>query len=239
MATLTSVVGAEQRGNLPREFEIRKRLSEILHGNVQGALIIAATKILSMIDKSKRDENLDADSLSVLEEAVEVLKNANEEVRNISHELYPAVISLGLCPAMRSLANKLYGSIKIDLNGLEEIDGREQKVNGKMFTEAFRVVIYMCVQEAVNNAIKHGKASEVHIDIGFVFSESWLVVNVGDNGCGFDPKSVKPESFGFAKAQSYTEKFGGFCEIDSREGHGTVMSYNFPTREIFTSSYTE
>jgi signal transduction histidine kinase len=82
--------------------------------------------------------------------------------------------------------------------------------------------ITMAVKEAVHNAIKHAKASEVCIRL--TFHESLLTVSVQDNGCGF-PALDNVIGHGLINMKQRMESAGGSCVIDSQPGHGTTIYF--------------
>ena len=107
-------------------------------------------------------------------EASELLQKVRDElqqiqdkdVRQASHDLYPAVIRLGLIPAVRSLRDRVDGMVRTELvvgKELAEIDGN----NGRAFSEEFRIAVYRIVEEALSNVVKHSRATEATIELHY------------------------------------------------------------------------
>ena len=82
--------------------------------------------------------------------------------------------------------------------------------------------LIMAVKEAVHNAIKHARASElsVHVD----WEETTLTIRVQDGGCGFEPADT-PAGHGLANMRRRLEQLGGTCSIQSEQGRGTTVSF--------------
>jgi signal transduction histidine kinase len=82
--------------------------------------------------------------------------------------------------------------------------------------------ITMGVKEAVHNAIKHAKASEICIHL--TYKENLLTISVEDNGCGFQPVD-RAAGHGLANMKKRMVNVGGSCAIDSRPGQGTTVYF--------------
>src|SRR5215831_16720452 len=80
--------------------------------------------------------------------------------------------------------------------------------------------ISMAVKEAVHNVIKHAKAAEVKLRVGFAHGE--LTISVSDNGCGFNPLEHSTGS-GLQNMRRRLEAIGGSCQIQSHTGQGTTV----------------
>ena len=87
--------------------------------------------------------------------------------------------------------------------------------------------LYRIVQEALTNAVKHGKAKraivEVHED------DADIRLRVRDDGEGFDP-SAHFDGFGLLGMQERVQLLDGTFEIDSSPGQGTTIEARLPIR---------
>lgn len=91
--------------------------------------------------------------------------------------------------------------------------------------------IFIIIQEAVNNARKHAKASEVTIYL--YQEEDALVASVRDRGRGFNQAAVEANytnrnSLGLLNMRERAELIGGECRIRSTEGQGTTVELRVP-----------
>jgi len=91
--------------------------------------------------------------------------------------------------------------------------------------------IMMVAREAVSNAIRHAHPHEV--SLGIHFQRGKIRMTVHDDGCGFDPSQIVPETgghFGLIGMRERTERLGGHFAVRSAPGKGTELSVEVPTR---------
>jgi len=88
-------------------------------------------------------------------------------------------------------------------------------------------VLRIC-QEAISNAVRHGRPSRVDVDL--VFEELRLRAAVRDDGGGFPagPAAESAGHFGLTVMQERARRVGGQLEIHSRPGKGTVIQADVP-----------
>jgi signal transduction histidine kinase len=86
------------------------------------------------------------------------------------------------------------------------------------------VQLYRIAQEAVRNAIEHGRADKVEIYL--VSHQEQIVLTVSDNGRGFDPR-VAEQGLGFRTMGSRAHSVGGSCELESHT-RGTTLICRVP-----------
>jgi signal transduction histidine kinase/ligand-binding sensor domain-containing protein len=97
--------------------------------------------------------------------------------------------------------------------------------------------LFLAFEEALNNALKHGRASRLRVDMQIGTSQ--FEITIEDNGCGFDTESTKtlPDQNGAANSRSgyglrnmrqRLELLGGRCTIRSSAGHGTTVILSVP-----------
>jgi signal transduction histidine kinase len=79
----------------------------------------------------------------------------------------------------------------------------------------------MAVKEAVNNVIKHAKASEIVVRIEL--DSEFLRVSVTDDGCGFHLPTHAAGGNGLTNMKRRLEESGGTCTIQSESGKGTTI----------------
>ena len=88
------------------------------------------------------------------------------------------------------------------------------------------------VQEAVSNAVRHGGADEIHIQLR-KDGENNMALEISDNGNGFDSENINHETLrieGHRGLASMTERMslmGGVLKIKSVPGKGTVITADF------------
>jgi signal transduction histidine kinase len=85
--------------------------------------------------------------------------------------------------------------------------------------------LFLAVKEALNNAVRHGGATE--IGFGVRLFDNRIEVSIRDNGSGFDP-SRPSQGCGLSNLRSRLEILGGRCELNSSPGAGTTVSLLLP-----------
>lgn len=85
--------------------------------------------------------------------------------------------------------------------------------------------LFLAFKEALHNVVKHSGASEVRIVANLTATEFTLALE--DNGCGFAPPEAGRKAFGngLPNMRRRLAKIGGQCEITTRPGQGTKVSF--------------
>lgn len=89
--------------------------------------------------------------------------------------------------------------------------------------------IYRMICEGVANSVRHGKASNVSVDLSITPDEA--VIRIIDDGIGFnydEMKSSQSVGLGMRNIEGLAAALGGLSEIDSKEGKGTKLKINLP-----------
>ena len=108
--------------------------------------------------------------------------------------------------------------------GIVEIssEGAERKI-----AHNFAGTILLILQEAVGNAINHGRAAHVRVKV--VFGEKGLAMSVSDDGSGFDPATARKEGhYGLSGMERRTAELGGKISITSVPGEGSTVRISLP-----------
>jgi signal transduction histidine kinase len=92
--------------------------------------------------------------------------------------------------------------------------------------------VFRIAQEAINNVVRHAKASRM--DIQLDYSENDIYLRVEDNGQGFNTDTVlkkkpgKPTAWGLLGMVERASLVGGTCTILSHPGKGTLIEVHVP-----------
>jgi signal transduction histidine kinase/ligand-binding sensor domain-containing protein len=98
--------------------------------------------------------------------------------------------------------------------------------------------LFLAFEEALNNALKHGRASRIRVDMRA--EPGQFEISVEDNGCGFDVEAITsakpgPASLrkkrvgnGLQNLQQRLADVGGECSIRSRPGQGATVTLTVP-----------
>lgn len=199
--------------------EERKRLSREIH---DGPAQMMANVLLrsDLIERTYREKGPEL-AFREISSLKEMVRHALTEVRRIIYDLRPmALDDLGLVPTLRK-----YMETTQDYNPGTHLSfgshGTERRLPPSYETSIFRLV-----QEAISNAIRHGKATDIDVKLEWV--KERVNISVRDNGTGFDPKTVKNQSFGLIGMQERIELIKGEFIINSSLGEGTILLFQIP-----------
>ncbi|NOY48267.1 MAG: hypothetical protein GXO84_08775 [Chlorobi bacterium] len=189
----------------------RKRIAQDLHDGINGDLSVIKYKITSIENKK-----LNEAEKKEYNKAISMLDNAIEQVRHISHNLAPPSLqNFNLIEAIQQYCSKVSDSSTLKINFQNY---------GKFLTlnKETETAIYRIVQEAINNIVKHSKATEALIQINA--HENNLLITIEDNGIGFNPNN-NYEGLGLKNIRSRVELLKGDLNIDSNDT-GTSIQIN-------------
>jgi PAS domain S-box-containing protein len=195
----------------------RRRLAEFLHDDLQQTL--AATKFhLSML--GSRIES-DKPALEMLGQGKQMLQEAIEKSRNLSHELGPPVLYHNQLDAVFEwLADQMESrhglTVRVEVRGHAESN-----------SEPVRSFLFRTAQEILFNAAKHARVREARLRLQRVRDELWLTIS--DKGRGFDPAALaQTAGFGLSTIRERAALLGGHMTIRSAPGKGSIFFITVP-----------
>ena len=152
-------------------------------------------------------------------------------------------IEKSLESTMRELREAIY-SIRWDSKGKESFPGKLTKYMDEMqalsgariqiefdadpqrMTVTQKTTLYRIICEAVNNAIRHGKARFVRVKVQL--SENECIAEIIDNGTGFEPLRILHGGQGLKNMYRMARRLKGQLKIDSGMGNGTAVQCRLP-----------
>lgn len=154
-----------------------------------------------------------------LEELRQLTRGALAEMRTLLVELRPnSLIQIPLPDLLRQLCESLIGRARLPIQftaeGQAEIPAEVQ------------VTLYRIAQEALNNIVKHAKATKVVVTLRMGESIRLVIV---DDGSGFDLVAITPDHLGLKIMCERAESVGAHCSIYSQPGEGTQISVTWPS----------
>jgi len=206
LAAANKTVALEERQYLARE--LHDSVSQALYGIALGA---RATL-----------EHLDHDPGRAREPVNYVLhlaETALAEMRSLIFELREESLRAeGLGPALTKQAagmrERAGVSVSLDLADVPESDPRAQQA------------LYRIGKEALHNVEKHAVAHRVDVHLGF--DDVQLILEVVDDGTGFDPDAAFPGHLGLQSMRERAAAVGGTLQVCSRPGSGTRVRATVP-----------
>jgi signal transduction histidine kinase len=89
--------------------------------------------------------------------------------------------------------------------------------------------LYRIALEAVQNTLRHAQAT--HIDISLKQSGESIILQVSDNGRGFDAQATYAGHLGLVSMRERAEQLGGTFDVTSEIGKGTRICASVPMIE--------
>ncbi|OEK00996.1 hypothetical protein BFP97_05490 [Roseivirga sp. 4D4] len=194
----------------------RRRIAQELHDGIGQAISSISLNLNALEPELEKFNHRFQEIYGVLKGEIE---NTMQEVRTISHNLTPRILEdYGLQHALEHLCATIDDSTDVELhlhfNG-EALD----------FKDGIGIGLYRMIQEAVNNALRHGAPKVVNVHLTRTDHE--LLVLVEDDGCGFDVENT-PKGLGMNNIESRAHLLKGEVHFDSNEQSGTTVSINIP-----------
>jgi signal transduction histidine kinase len=218
-------IAALRRLNETLEEEI-KRIAHAVHDEA-GQLLVAVHLALADVARALPEPHKEQ-----LGQIKELLSQVETQLRRYSHELRPTVLDdLGWVPAIRFLAEGVSKRANLSIQVKTTVSSR--------LPGPVEIALYRIVQEALTNAAKHAKASQIHIQIGR--KNGVLSCSIEDDGMGFDVRTVQSNprrrGLGLIGMQERLNGIGGTLSIDSSPGKGTRLLIQVPAEALHANSH--
>ena len=190
----------------------RKRLAIDLHDGLGGRL----SGISMNLSKLDKDEPKNYPKKQ-LQKVMKDLSDSLTELRSVARNMMPeTLVKFGLKAALKDYCSSMTGSeTKVTLQfygGDEGIEIQQQ------------VTIYRVIQELINNAVKHAKASEVLVQ--YIREDDKVDITVEDNGVGFNKNTedTKDNGMGLSNLRTRVAYLKGDLDFHSEENEGTTVN---------------
>jgi signal transduction histidine kinase len=203
-----------------RAVEERRRIARDLHDSVSQALFSTVLHTRTAQKALVQEEGGPSGRVGrALAEIAELTRGAQNEVRALILELHRDPVHDGLVAALARQAGAVSPSegLAIEVRGPHPRLGLSELVESQLFAIG---------REALLNVQKHAGASEAHVRVEAQHGE--VLLEVRDNGRGFDPTAGRPGHFGVDSMRSRTAEIGGRIAITSAPGSGTVVRVCVP-----------
>jgi PAS domain S-box-containing protein len=169
------------------------------------------------------EQNLAGKSLPEAAAAAEITKlvrGAISDTRDLARGLSPVMLEADeLTPALQQLADNTSKLFNVSCRLCRD-------ASVLIEDNAMAVHLYRIAQEAVSNAIKHGRAGQ--IDITLAAADERVTLAIQDNGKGLGHRNGRHTGMGLQIMQYRAGMIGGHFTVDSQPGHGTRVACSFP-----------
>jgi signal transduction histidine kinase len=193
----------------------RQRLSRELHDGLGQSLIAIKLRLESL------DSGSDSKAGEMLNNLRQSFNMIIDEVRRISNNLMPAALhEFGLENALRNHCEDI--SVQNHINVRFNSNGIPVTMNRKTKTYLYRIA-----QEALNNVVKHAKASQVKVSLLKEAGSVQLMIE--DDGRGIDQeKECKGKGNGLYNMRERVNLLQGTMDVKSAAEKGTTISIHLP-----------
>lgn len=205
----------------------RKRIARDLHDST-------VQNLTNLMHKTELCTRLiDVDTIRAkleLQTMISTIKTTINDMRNIIFGLRPMSLDdLGLLPTIERYIRETNKSHDVDIT--LEVKNEESSILPVINLTLFRII-----QEASNNAIKHGKATKISINL--IYNTDNIELYIRDNGCGFKKETLLEakanifSGYGLSMMQERVFILSGDFNIDSNEKKGTNIMVKIPLKHI-------
>jgi signal transduction histidine kinase len=221
-AQLFQELDAEKQRLIEADEAARKELARDLHDGPTQTIAAIAMRVNFIRSLLDRDPNM---ALQELQKVEEMAKNTSKEIRGMLFTLRPLVLETqGLTAAIETVMKRLRENDGLNIR----LVGGE---NGGLLDENAQSVVFSIVEEALGNARKYSKANL--IEVRFWQEDSLFVVQVRDDGVGFDTADVNRDyssrgSLGMVNMRERAERIDGSLRVESAPGRGTSVMLVVP-----------
>lgn len=195
----------------------RQRISRELHDDLGQALTTHMIALRNLQD----DLSIPPE---VLFERLQALHDQTYEIfvkiRRLAQDLRPPVLdALGLKVSMQTYCTEFTRRTHLPITF--EVDDSVSNLPG-----IYNITLYRLLQEALNNIVKHARASHAWVDLSL--EDEFIVLTIQDNGRGFDPSQTQSSGIGLSSMNERVTIAGGTIKITSTSERGTIISAQFP-----------
>jgi signal transduction histidine kinase len=201
--------------------EERSRLARDLHDAVTQTLFSASLIAEAVPASWEMDQQ---EGRQLLSELQQLTRGALAEMRTLLLELRPAaLIETGLSDLLHQLAEAATGRAGVSV---------AVSVSGDcVLPPDVHVALYRISQEALNNVVKHARASHVELTLRCAIASTdgarEVELHIRDDGRGFDLEGIAPDHLGLGIMRERAEAIGAQLEVATAAGKGTHVSLHW------------
>ena len=201
------------------EEDERKRLSRILHDDLQQQLFAAQIKI------EQADSQPPGKAADTLKQAAKkIIDDAIKTTRSLSSELNPPVGKESIHDAFQWLGSQMKEAYGLSVT----VDAEEPEASVE---KNVRVLLLRTARELLFNVVKHADVEAATLIL--MGTDQGVRVVVEDEGMGFDPERLsgaakQKNGLGLFSVRDRIEMIGGLFEMDAAVGQGTRVTIEVP-----------
>lgn len=221
-ATLYQNLRAERDRIVEAEAAARAKLARDLHDGPTQSIAALAMRLDFIRMQMDRDP---AQAKQEVEQARQAVVRVGKELRGLLFTLRPLTLETqGLSAALEQYGNRLRENENVPIDVQAGNFGVELDAN-------VAATVFAILEEAINNARKHGQAAPIHVTLQA--QHDTLIAMVRDEGPGFDVNLVDLDysargSLGMVNMRDRARLIDGQLNIESAPGRGTRVTLRVP-----------
>ena len=189
--------------------EERRRVARDIHDGVAQELAFISTQMHALMVRAEDKET----SVQILESVQRALDESRGAISALGRPVNEP-FHITLARTAEEVAGRLGTRLVLEID------------EGVEVPTAWEEALPRILREAVANAVRHGQARRVSVQL---HDAEGIWLRVVDDGVGFDTSRPRSEtSYGMIAMKERTESLGGQFRVDSRPGHGTSISVLVP-----------
>jgi signal transduction histidine kinase len=204
-----------------RALEERRRIARDLHDSVSQALFSTVlhtrTAQKALVQEGGSPSGRVGRSLGTIGA---LTRGVQSEIRSVIFELRRDPVHDGLVAALARHASALGAGAGLTI----DVQGPGPRL---ALSDVVETQLFVIGREAVANVHKHSGATAAHVRVEAQHGQ--VVLEVRDNGRGFDPAAGHPGHFGLESMRSRAAEIGGRITIESAPGAGSRVEVRVPT----------
>lgn len=199
----------------------QRRIGQDLHDSLcqhMVSIAFAAELLRDKLERLKLPEAAQAETIA------DMVNEGISQARHLARGLYPVKLEVdGLSSALEELAanSQARSNIPCHFSCDEEV---------LIYDEVAGNNLYRIAQEAVNNAIKHGRGKNISIGLGAVEDEVTLTIK--DDGIGFPESLGESHGMGLHIMNYRAKMIGAFLDIRRGAAGGTIVICSFHNESV-------
>lgn len=199
--------------------EEQQRIAHDLHDSLGQQLTGLSYKSETLTERLEKESS---PHTALADELSQLILEATRLTRNLVQGLYPVTLEEG----------DLLTALEEFVHHVQAVHGISCLIRASVHTgpddKVATLHIYRIVQEAVNNAIKHGQASHIEIRLNPA-QENHVVLTVQDDGIGFPKEFQENLGLGMRSIKYRVALLGGVLEVQPASPTGTCVRCTIPT----------
>lgn len=203
-------------------FEERTRVSREIHDTLLQSLAAIGMELETIASQIGTSPSA-PDALRRLRRQVgHTVRDARDTVWGLRHG---RIERSGLVEALREVAEMITATRHVQVE--VSVDGRPRRCSSEVELQLLRIG-----HEAMTNAVRHGRATHIQVDLSFRADSVGL--SISDNGSGFVVEAAAAgegmgEHLGLLGMRERVERVRGRLRITSSPGQGTIIEVSAPT----------